>query len=480
MNNISLTIEDFEYLKSQTFPELTKITGQMTALLDNISNTIDDTDRRVAAIENQKWYERMIKTLFGTNKASLNEIKKNQDKVVMYVSEALSNLYQLNCFESKYICCMDLRINQAFSYIADLYRNNLNEKVESISKLQKDMLIYMNEFVCRFHAKVESIDNFHMLIEEIRQKKYCNTNRLECMLDILAQLDLDMLKSSRKIDILRDEMIQNNVVDDIKTEFKELLKDLADISNEKIGIIYHELYNYRKSSPANIMVDLIELYNFLPDFERTIKNVDMIIESLMKKHMINGNVMFSNIDLFNVLLYAKEESLIIYTPVNIETDDQPEVIIPKTVALPDVSSLKQDNALNHNQEIIRDILNNLQYNHNTMPYNHLPNESLANPNSQMSAVETSSYKEKKSFDDILIEKLHEKELYKPALVDPFGPGIVWNRVKEYKNWWIEQNEIFGNARLENPSNKTLWWGWKRELPKMLSVFDEAIKEYENQ
>lgn len=65
MNTQILTGEDTRFLAQQPEYEVNIMVGQMTTLMQNITDLQNDTDDKVAQLQNQGWFKRMTNTLFG-------------------------------------------------------------------------------------------------------------------------------------------------------------------------------------------------------------------------------------------------------------------------------------------------------------------------------------------------------------------------------------------------------------------------------
>ena len=101
-----LTGEDTRFLAQQPEYETDIMVGQMTTLMQNITDLQNDTDDKVAQLQNQSWFKRMTNTLFGKNKVTKHEIQKNNDKVVTYISQSVAQLYNMNLINERAICSL--------------------------------------------------------------------------------------------------------------------------------------------------------------------------------------------------------------------------------------------------------------------------------------------------------------------------------------------------------------------------------------
>lgn len=136
-----VTREDLNYLAQQSAGNLNMILSGMTALLN-------DTDNKVAMLESQSWFQRMCRTISGKNKMTQQEIQQNHDKINLYVSQAMTELFEQQCIDRQIMMSLGNQLNE-------LYAEHLQ---------LKQML---GAFVSKLNEKIESIDNFHMLNTEI-------------------------------------------------------------------------------------------------------------------------------------------------------------------------------------------------------------------------------------------------------------------------------------------------------------------------
>jgi hypothetical protein len=79
--------EDIEYLAQQS-------SGQLTLIVAGMTELINSNAEKTAMLENQSWFQRMINSITGKNKATKEEIQRNHDKINLYVSQALIELYR--------------------------------------------------------------------------------------------------------------------------------------------------------------------------------------------------------------------------------------------------------------------------------------------------------------------------------------------------------------------------------------------------
>ncbi len=318
-----LTGEDTRFLAQQPEYEVTTMVGQMTTLMQNITALQSDTDDKVAQIENQGWFKRMSNTLFGRSKATRREIQKNNDKVVTYISQSVAQLYNMNLINEKVISSLGNRMNEVYMVATSTYQEQLNMKgqisqlasvqqqtIEALGTLRQETMEVLGAFVNKLNEKIESVDNFHMLISEIEHGIYNDSSKLYNLCSILAQLDKRQMEDQGKMKLLQKVMTDAKIItfDDITV--LRTLQEIVALPQEKIGVIYLELCNFRSSFPANLFADMIESYHFLSKMEKMSKKKVVIIQHVLDKYELEPDAIFSISDISESFFENKQASLI--------------------------------------------------------------------------------------------------------------------------------------------------------------------------
>ena len=102
-----ITDDDINFLLDENQERISFVISGMTSL-------INDTENKAEMLENQKWYQRMSKTLTGKNKMTKEEIKKNHDRINVYLSQAVSTLFEMNRLDNKIILSLGNQVNQLY------------------------------------------------------------------------------------------------------------------------------------------------------------------------------------------------------------------------------------------------------------------------------------------------------------------------------------------------------------------------------
>ena len=304
--------DDIRFLVQQSPAQLTTIMGQMTTLVQGITNLQNDTNSRVEAMEKQGWFKRMVLTVSGKNKATKAEIQKNQDKVVSYVSQAVAQCYQMNCIDQQVICSLGNRMNQIYAQVNEAYNEQLVMKAQiaEIQQIQQETLQSLGRFVTALNEKIESVDNFHMLIEEIRLGRYSDESKLYGLCCVLSQLDKRTLEDERKLDILRGELSKRGIISEDSISVSAYLDEILSLTEDKVGTVYLELCNFRENFPANLFAEMIEAYHFLPKMEKMSKKKETIINRVLEKYELDDSAEFSYIDISESFIENKQNSIV--------------------------------------------------------------------------------------------------------------------------------------------------------------------------
>ena len=256
-----LTNEDLSFLSQQSQNKMNMIVFGMTALMD-------ETNDRVQQLESQTWFQRMSNTLTGKNKMTVNEIANNRDKINVYLSEAISCLYDQNKINENIILGLGNRLNELYAQQIEI----------------KQMI---GAFVTKLNQKIISIDNFHMLTEEINQGVYSARTPIVSICRIVSQLDARTIHDSRKMEILFRAMEQNGLLSDEEVLFSAFLQELLTVSESDSGVIAMMFENAKEDYMTEIALETVCQYYLLPDKVRKMKSKKAVVESVLRSNEID-------------------------------------------------------------------------------------------------------------------------------------------------------------------------------------------------
>ena len=280
METSIVTREDMTYLAQQSAGKLNMILSGMTALLN-------DNENKVNMMESQTWFQRMARTITGKNKMTQQEIQRNHEKINLYMTQAMTALYEQNCIDHQVMMSLGNQINE-------LYAEHLQ---------LKQML---GAFASKLNEKIESIDNFHILVTEIEQGVYSDSSAIISICKILSQIDRRTVQDDRKLEILYRSMEKQGIINDRKNTLEEYLIEFTEIAIEKIGAIYLELETIRDNYMANLLLKLIEEYHFLPDMARKLKNRYSVIEEIVQSENLDKSIALSIDEIYQDMLNNKK------------------------------------------------------------------------------------------------------------------------------------------------------------------------------
>lgn len=277
MNAISM--EDVNYLAQQSSDRINMILSGMTALMN-------DTDQRAEAMQSQNWFQRMLKTVTGKNKATNEEIRQNHDKLNAYMSEAIAELYSRDCIDHKVMLSLGTQINE-------LYADHLQLKQ------------ILGSFACKLNEKIESVDNFHMLTTEIEQGVYSGYKPIIAICMVMSQFDNRMYEDTRKMEIIKRSLHTQQILTDEAYLITDYLRDLLEMPADEVGQVYLELGTIRQDFMASILLGAAESYHFLPDMARKMKNKKTLIENIVIEEGLDATVSLSTNEIYDSFISSK-------------------------------------------------------------------------------------------------------------------------------------------------------------------------------
>lgn len=278
MENQIVPNNDIQFLASRSNQNLNVIIAGMTDLME-------ENDAKVAMLENQDWFQRMSYTITGQNKMTQREIQQNHDKINLYVTQALGELYNQNGINHEIILGLGNRINELYA-----------------SQVEIKQII--GAFAQKLNEKIESIDSYHMLVTEVNQGVYRNKNKFVSLCQIMSQLDLRTVKDDRKMNILIRAMEEQEILKENRVTILNVLKELLEVSDNEAGMLMIFLGNIRSDMLANVMEQTLYTYYTVPEMIRPNINKNSIVENILVENSIDSSNAFSTYDLCVTLIDA--------------------------------------------------------------------------------------------------------------------------------------------------------------------------------
>jgi hypothetical protein len=263
MNEIATINNDIEYYFSQKQSELDNIVVGMSALLS-------DGDEKYEAMKNQNWFKRMVFTVIGKNKTTVEDIRKNNEQLNAYCAKALAAFVERQRISEGIIINLGTQINMLYAAHIELKQT-------------------LYGIASKLNEKIESVDNYHMLIEEI--------DRLDrfgkCYTDIyrvLALFDKHMISDSRKIGNLKDLLRKNKILPDKSITIETYLLGVCDTHNDFVGTVYMETVLHHDSLIALMTAVVLEKWNLIPEANRQLMKKQNVVKKILDEFEIDGEV----------------------------------------------------------------------------------------------------------------------------------------------------------------------------------------------
>lgn len=294
--------EDINKVAEMNNSALNVVVAQMTTLANAVVSGRDDIDCMVESLEKQPWYKRMWNTLTGKNKATKEEIAQKKDQMTGYLIQSVSGLYEMGKINQDIMVSLGQKINDIYYQVSLNSFEQLATK-QSIIQL-KDMV---GKIAIALNEKIESVDNFNILNEQIKQGVYGNEKAVSAMCRIISNMDNRMLSDQRKVDIICRSMETAGIINDEDIAISDIMADIAAIAEDKTGEVYLELSSMNGNFWAGLFSELMEKYNLLPKMERMAKKKDVIIKNILDKNDIDESAAFSARDLYGSFIESRQE-----------------------------------------------------------------------------------------------------------------------------------------------------------------------------
>lgn len=304
MNAISQ--QDMEYLANQSQDKINMMLSGMATLMRN-------TDNKVAQMESQGWCQRMIKSITGKNKATTEEIRQNHDKLNAYMAEAIGELFNRGLVDEKIIMGLGTQINM-------LYADHVQLKQQ------------LGAFVDKLNKKIESVDNYNMLVQEIDLEDYSkDISPIVAICEVTSLYDDRMLKDERKLEILRKKLEQQNIINDEQINIVDCLNEIVNLPEENVGQVAMMLgAMYNKNPFAALMLDMIENYHYLPAMARKMKKKSVLVENTIQANDLDDSFSLSARDIYDNFVETKIDlanNVVLQTETHDEDEDINKALI---------------------------------------------------------------------------------------------------------------------------------------------------------
>lgn len=274
--------EDIAYLAQQSTSRLNIVVSGMTALMN-------DTNNKIATMESQNWFQRMVKTVTGKNKLTQKEIQRNHDKLNAYMSEAIAELYNQNCIDHNIIISLGNQINEIY-----------------VDHLQLKQML--GAFAKKLNEKIESVDNFHMLVEEINQGMHTKTNQpMISVISVLSMMDKRILSDKRKCDIILQAMRNKGILNTDHMTLEDCLLQVLQLDSSEVGRVYMELHSIKDHYFVTMLVEAMERKYFLDEEQWSNVDTQQTAIQIMREAGYSPSSIVTTEDIIDDLLPAKQD-----------------------------------------------------------------------------------------------------------------------------------------------------------------------------
>lgn len=340
LSNSSLVVpqQDISFILQQPENEVNLMLAGMLSLI-NKNETLNES------LQSQSWCKRMFNTIIGKNKATALEIQQNHDKLNAYVVQVVGQLYDMNKISSQIMVSLGLQITQ-------LYNSHLELKNILFSLASK------------LNKKIESVDNYHTLLQEIDEGFY--TSDIRGLLSVISQIDYRMISDLKKMELLKKKLSNKNLLGTgNQMSVKSFLIEISNISGDILGAVYADLQLYQTDYIlVALAINTIESWNLLPLSNQKILKKQTVINRIIENVDIDETSEISLDEFYNEVITLRQ---------NLFNDSKITLMATDSVFSDDVNFEKVKQGNTNNLDIIESVessgeddefdnsLNNFQY-----------------------------------------------------------------------------------------------------------------------
>ena len=340
LSNSSLVVpqQDISFILQQPENEVNLMLAGMLSLI-NKNETLNES------LQSQSWCKRMFNTIIGKNKATALEIQQNHDKLNAYVVQVVGQLYDMNKISSQIMVSLGLQITQ-------LYNSHLELKNILFSLASK------------LNKKIESVDNYHTLLQEIDEGFY--TSDIRGLLSVISQIDSRMISDLKKMELLKKKLSNKNLLGTgNQMSVKSFLIEISNISGDILGEVYADLQLYQTDYIlVALAINTIESWNLLPLSNQKILKKQTVINRIIENIDIDETSEISLDEFYNEVITLRQ---------NLFNDSKIALMATDSVFSDDVNFEKVKQGNTNNLDIIESVessgeddefdnsLNNFQY-----------------------------------------------------------------------------------------------------------------------
>lgn len=191
--------------------EISKIIAGMTAIISENESAYEN-------MKNQRWFERIWYGLTLKHKATVKEMRAKRDQLTKYTLQILVKMNSL--------------MNEHGTCIYDLYR--------AIAVVRRDLDVVVdevNELAHKLNEKIISVDNYNMLLNDIRNEKFDVNSHLISLIEIMSLIDSSTAKDTKKLIQIKETMEKSGFDFSKKIDIMSYSNEILALPEDKVGRI---------------------------------------------------------------------------------------------------------------------------------------------------------------------------------------------------------------------------------------------------
>ena len=216
--------KDFEYFQQLPRDQIGLVVASMVALTQNSDEIYDK-------LKNQNFIKRMVYTVLGKNKVSKEEIKKNSEKLSVYISQAISFLYERQA--------VDERI------------------VQMLGQQILELGIENQEMKLKIQAVSDRVD-LHQLVLEIDHGMFSGEPPIVAIYRVISRISPAQTLNYQEINVIKAALEKQGIISSTPIMEADILHLAESLPPDQMVVLYTALNQAHNSGLSRALFALVE------------------------------------------------------------------------------------------------------------------------------------------------------------------------------------------------------------------------------
>lgn len=251
MEQIILSNAQLEQYSSEFVDEFCGNDSETSKIIAGLTAIVNDNEADLEKMKNQKWFQRIGKTITGQNKATVEAMKERREDLAKFTVKAIDKLYNMN-----------LNNNQMSAFLS--YALSINcEHMVNLEDSVKQLAYKLND-------KINSVEKCNDIITDIQNGIFNPSKPLLSLIEIMEQVDERTANNPSKMDRIKQTMVSSGFNFDEHINLQSFANDVFKMPEEKVGSLYLFCQKHSENYFLKFACRLIENYFYQPKINRAV------------------------------------------------------------------------------------------------------------------------------------------------------------------------------------------------------------------